>query len=97
MGNFSLSWKAVIIFTAMCYVFLRLYFFLVSIPNSTVFLKSDSCELVELFGQKKNNTCSLHGDLRNDLFSNDYILKLDDGSEIYLKQNAVDGIMRPAN
>lgn len=83
-----------LIFLLIClgYFLFRLYFFLVPIENTTLFLKKEHCGLVNLAEQPKNN-CFIKGSVRQDLFGHNYIFKSESGVELYLNESIVEARM----
>ncbi|MDV7561120.1 hypothetical protein R4576_18140 [Acinetobacter baumannii] len=73
------------------YLILRVYFYMVPIRNATIFLNDEHCGVAKIVDQ---NECKIHGEYRNDLFTNNIIIKADNGTEIYVNKSIISGIMR---
>lgn len=72
------------------YVGLRLYFYLVPIPDTTLYFKADSCDIIELISEKKNESCFMKGSVRLDLFSDGYLMMLENGKEVYINEDVIE-------
>lgn len=57
----------------------------------TIFFKKDSCAIAEI-AKEPIDKCSLTGSLRYDLYSDNYILDLKNGSTIYIHKNTVSAL-----
>ncbi|MDC4147559.1 hypothetical protein [Acinetobacter baumannii] len=76
------------------YFLFRLFCFLIPVKNVTVLLKDDYCSVSEIVQQ---TGCKIHGQKRNDLFTNDIIIKADNGSEIYVNKNIISGYIHESD
>lgn len=74
------------------YFGIRVYAYLVPVPDTTLYLKKDFCGLVELADQKEND-CFIKGEVRQDLFSNNLIFTLKNGDKMYINDSVVEGRM----
>lgn len=59
----------------------------------TLYLKKESCFVVEVMGQQQNQSCSVKGSVRQDLLTDGYLIKFDDGKEYFLSSDIVLGLM----
>ncbi|MPS92731.1 hypothetical protein [Comamonas sp.] len=78
-----------ILITFLGYALLRLYFFLVPTPDTTLYFKKEACDLIEIIGGEKNDRCIMKGSVRQDLFTDGYLIKLDNGEEVYINSQAI--------
>lgn len=74
------------------YVLFRLYFFLIPAKNTTILLSKDYCGIAKIVDQE-NEKCLINGELRNDLFSSNYLFKANNGTEVILNKEAVSGFI----
>lgn len=76
-----------ILFCILMYALMRLYFYFHITPNATIYLKENSCDIAKIM---QSDNCKISGNLRNDLFTNGYIIE-SKGKQIYLSRDVVDG------